>query len=185
MLRKVAAAGCLLALLPAAGALASFPYEHGATPPNDLQGKTVWMYAASPESGNTAVNNDPRELGGVRGAHVVDADHSLATAWKVTTGDPRVTIAILDSGIKWNSLGDMWDVREKTRINRGEAPAPLAGRTTATEPAFAYKATAGATTLRTEPAPSCAAYAVAAGDPAGDRYDLNRDGVFNVLDYAC
>ncbi|HEX8123381.1 MAG TPA: S8 family serine peptidase [Solirubrobacteraceae bacterium] len=187
MLRKVAAVGCLLALLPAANALASFPYTHGSTPPNDLQGKTVWMYAASPESGNTAVNNDPRELGGVRGAHVVDADQSLPTAWKVTTGDPRVTISILDSGIKWNSLGDMWDLREKTRINRGEAPAPLAGRTTPIEPAFAYRSAPDSATLRTEPAPSCGAYAaaIAEGGTGGDRYDISGDGVFNLLDYAC
>ncbi|HEV2814452.1 MAG TPA: S8 family serine peptidase, partial [Solirubrobacteraceae bacterium] len=188
MLRKVAAAAAMLAaLVPASSALAAFPYTRGAEAPNDLVGKLEWMYAASPEPGNAAVNADPRELNGVRGAHVVDALPAYETAWKLTTGSPDVTIAVLDSGIKWNSAGEMWDLREKTRINRGEALPPLAGRATATEPAFAYRFTPGAPTLRNEPAPSCAAYrtALAAGGTGGDRYDLNGDGVFNVLDYAC
>ena len=187
MLRKVAAAaGCLLALVPASTALAEFPYTRGGEPPNDLVGKLEWMYAASPEANNPA-NQDPRELGGIRGAHVVDEDESRSTAWKLSTGDPRVTIAVLDSGIKWNSRDEMWDIRKKTRINRGEAPPPLAGRTTATEPAFEYRASRDSATLRVVSAPNCADYraAIAAGGTGGDRYDLNGDGVFNVLDYAC
>ncbi|HEV3000562.1 MAG TPA: S8 family serine peptidase [Solirubrobacteraceae bacterium] len=187
MLRKLVLAACVAAALPASSALAAFPYQRGGEPPNDLIGKLEWMYAATPEPGNVAVNADPRELNGVRGAHVVDADDTVATAWQLTTGRPDVTIAVLDSGIRWNSVGDMWDLREKTRINRGEAPAPLAGRATATEPEFAYRAAPGAATLRTEPAPSCDDYraALAAGGTDGDRYDLSGDGVFNVLDYAC
>ncbi len=187
MLRKVVlAAATALALLPS-GAFAAFPYEREGTPPNDLVGKLEWMYAATPEPGNTAVNADPRELGGVRGAHLVDASDGAATAWQLTTGRPDVTIAVLDSGIQWEDLSAMWDLRRKTRISRGEAPAPLAGRATATEPAFAYKATQGDGPPRTVPAPSCAAYkaALAAGGTGGDRYDLNGDGVFDVLDYAC
>ena len=71
-----------------------------------------------------------------------------------------MTIAVLDSGIKWNDLAAMRDLRAKTRLNRGELEQPLHDRSAPTEP--------GA---------DCAAY--------GDGWDANGDGVFNVLDYAC
>jgi hypothetical protein len=51
----------------AGSAWASFPYHYDGTAPGDLEGKTEWMYVATPEQGNTLVNADPRELGGVRG----------------------------------------------------------------------------------------------------------------------
>jgi hypothetical protein len=35
-----------------------------------------------------------------------------------------VTIAVLDSGIKWNDLAAMQDLRKKFRLNRGELPQP-------------------------------------------------------------
>ena len=84
------------------------------------------MYAATPEQGNALVNADPRELGGVRGASLVDHDPSVATAWQTTTGRPDVTIAVLDSGIKWNDLGAMKDLRAKTRLNQRRARAAAA-----------------------------------------------------------
>jgi hypothetical protein len=183
MVRKaVAWALAAVAVMPAAAARGEFPYPSGAPPgeydelripagetQDDLTGKRVWMYAATPEENNPAAL-DPRELGGVRGAHVVDEDEDAETAWMVTTGRPDVTIAVLDSGIRWNDAGVMADVGRKTRISRGEAPAPLAGRSAATVP--------GA---------DCAAFAatLAAGGFGGDRYDLNGDGVLNVVDYAC
>jgi hypothetical protein len=146
--------------LPAGAALAAFPYDYQGAAPSDLQGKLEWMYAATPEEGNTLVNADPRELGGVRGASLVDRDPSVATAWQTTTGRPDVTIAVLDSGIKWNDLGAMRDLRAKTRLNRGELEPPLHDRTAATEPGV-----------------DCASY--------GADWDASGDGVFNVLDYAC
>ena len=123
--------GCISAILLAAAlfaapaAYATFPYHYGGAVPNDLEGKTEWMYAATPEQGNAVVNADPRELGGVRGASVVDRDQSVKTAWQTTTGRPDVTIAVLDSGIKWNDLAAMQDLRKKFRLNRGRAPATL------------------------------------------------------------
>jgi hypothetical protein len=99
-------------------------------------------------------------LPGGGGPHVADpAD--VDQAWRTTTGRPDVTIAVLDSGIKWNDDGAMADIRFKTRISRGEAPPPQSDRATATEPGV-----------------DCAAY----GDTGRD---LNDDGVFNLLDYAC
>jgi hypothetical protein len=148
-------AGIVLWLGLAGSAWAAFPYDYNGTAPNDLQGKVEWMYAATPEPGNTLVNADPRELGGVRGASLVDRDPSVETAWQTTTGRPDVTIAVLDSGIEWNDLGAMRDLRTKTRLNRGELEPPLRDRGAASEPGV-----------------DCASYA--------DGWDASGDGVFNV-----
>ena len=165
-------------------ALAAFPYEPQGGPtdyrefrlppdrpvPNDLGGKLDWMYASTPPPerefppGPSPLTLDARELGGVRGGWVVDRDRDAPQAWHTTTGRPDVTIAVLDSGIEWNS-GDMYrDIRKKTLISKGEAkqPAPVAGATP------------------TEPGEDCAVHAANAG-----AWDVNGDGVFNIVDYAC
>ncbi|MDQ4125041.1 MAG: S8 family serine peptidase, partial [Actinomycetota bacterium] len=174
MLRKaVLSAALALVAAPAPAALAAFPYaapdkddpstwrlpEGANQTPNDLQGKLTWMYAATAASNAPPVPNK-QELDYVRGAHVADAA-DVDQAWRTTTGRPDVTIAVLDSGIEWNNQGAMRDLRKKTRISTGEAPAPLSDRTQSLEPGV-----------------DCATY----GDSGRD---LNDDGVFNVLDYAC
>ena len=134
--------------------------------PSDLDGKRVWMYASTPPSQPSPLTADARELNGVRGAWVVDANRSAPQAWETTTGRPDVTIAVLDSGVQWNDWDKpMKDVRLNTRISRGETPAPGADRLTPTDGSV-----------------PCATFATRAGRP--DR-DLNGDGVFNVVDYAC
>jgi hypothetical protein len=160
--------------LAAASASADFPYsESGGDKrdfktlrapkgkvPKDLddRGENVWKFSASPEANNFPVNLDPRELMGVRGAHVADADASRDTAWTVTTGRPDVQIAVLDSGFEWNDAVNA-DLRFKTWLNRGELPAPnhsgpdLIGGV------------------------SCGSY--------GGGHDANGDNIFNLLDYAC
>jgi hypothetical protein len=176
-LSRLLAAVAVLATIGAAAsgvAYAAFPYGQQAGPgdynqyrlpdsdprPNDLTDKREWMYSASIGADNAAFAGDPRELDGVRGAHLVDHNLPPETAFETTTGRPDVTIAVLDSGIKWNDRGAMEDLRKKTRLTRAELPVPQHDRGTATEP--------GA---------NCAAYAPA--------YDANGDGVFNVVDYAC
>ncbi|MFL5886664.1 MAG: S8 family serine peptidase, partial [Thermoleophilaceae bacterium] len=77
------------------------------------------------------------------------------TAWETTTGRPDVTIAVLDSGIKWNDHNAMVDLRRKVRLNKGELPFP-------------------------EVTGSCPGYS-----QDGSTWDVNDDGVFNVDDYAC
>ena len=168
-------------------ALAAFPYKPGSVDPNDyaryrqptdsssnvvapndLQGKLEWMYAATKEPGNEPINSDPRELFGVRGASVVDRSTGAETAFKITTGRPDVTIAVLDSGIKWNDTGAMLDIREKTRLNAGELPQP--------------EVTPGRAS--TEPGQSCTQFSVTRTAPFRPD-DLNGDGVFNVVDFAC
>ena len=57
MLRGITAIACALvaAATLAPAALADFPYEFSG-PPNDLQGKVDWMYAADQEPGNENFN---------------------------------------------------------------------------------------------------------------------------------
>ena len=177
-MRWVVAAACAAAALVPASALAAFPYPSapsnpddysrykvGNQTPSDLAGKLEWMYAATPDdSPESRLNNsNPFELGGVRGAHLVDAADSAATAWETTTGRPDVTIAVLDSGIKWDDRNAMLDLRRKTRISRGEAKQPNHERATPLEPLPDGLA--------------CPDLSAA--------FDANRDGVFNVSDYAC
>ena len=154
----------LLATLAAVTqAHAAFPYALSGEVPDDLTGKRVWMYASTPEEGaSPAVTADARELHGVRGAHLVDAA-DVDQGWRTTTGRADVTIAVLDSGIKWDDDGAMTDLRFKTRITKGEAEAPQADRAAPSEPGLG----------------DCAAY------DAGGAWDLNGDGVFNLRDYAC
>ena len=174
----VGAAGTFLAV----PAFAEFPYSRpgstttdpkdlyldpGQVPP-DLSEKETWMYAATaepPDPSNLGVIANPAELNGVRGAHIADADAGVDTAWQVTTGRPDVKIAVLDSGIKWNDQGAMNNLRFKTWINPGETPAPRND---------------GLATPN-EPGEDCSP----AGPYDGTGDDLNGDGVFNLLDYAC
>src|SRR3954453_1538449 len=184
-MRRIATlAAVLVTIALPASALAQFPYRPQGAPddytkyylppsapvPNDLGGKLDWMYASTPAAPGPGqpvnpLTLDKRELGGVRGAWVVDRDRNAPQAWATTTGRPDVTMAVLDSGIMWNNVGKpASQVRFKIRLNAGELPAPRADRSTATDPLV----------------PDCGALAPRAG-----KRDLNGDGVFNVLDYAC
>ncbi len=204
--RRLRPAACALAVC-AAGALGSapgvradFPYlpKSGGDPHNVLTwrlapGETPsnfgddWRFAATPEqsaASDTLVNPKSEELCGVRGASVVDANAlfppltgscipagtPVKTAFEQTLGRPDVVIAVLDSGIEWNNAGAMVALRDKVWLNQGELPAPRhdLGRSLG-------------------PGENCAAYRSATGgdyNPHGG-YDVNDDGVFNVLDYAC
>ena len=134
------AAGCCARVSRCrAPALADFPYTAPARratdyadlcltrpgrPTTSAATTNEFKYAATPDPSNSVDQHRPTELGGVRGGHVVDATDAPATAWETTTGRPDVTIAVLDSGIKWNDAGAMNDLRFKTRLNRGELPVP-------------------------------------------------------------
>jgi hypothetical protein len=174
---------------------ASFPYAPGGNQfnpdtfrlapgvvPNEFSESGDWKLAATPDTSllSAKVNLQPDELCGIRGMSVVDHDtvqpagscaHGpVHTAWEVTTGRPDVVIAVLDSGIEWNDQTAMTDLRDKVRLNQGELPAPRRG--------LSASLVAGL---------SCSAFRRASGgdyNPRGN-YDVNHDGVFNVLDYAC
>jgi hypothetical protein len=168
----------LVCALAAAGALsgaasAEFPYGPASSDkkdfsslrtaapgqvPNDLGDD--WRFVATPEPNNFPVNQDARELNGIRGGWVADPDAAATqTAWQVTTGRPDVSIAVLDSGIRWNDGGLMADQRFKIKLNQGELPVPN----------HAGPDLIGGV--------NCGGYANA--------HDANADGIFNLLDYAC
>src|SRR5262249_29990301 len=165
---KARAALLTLALLagpPAAWATFPFPSPPAGTPPqhyaaylrlpvasppvrpSDFTGGDEWKMT-SDQTGEPAIDSNPAELFGVKGM-------SVDLAWQVTTGRPDVLIAVLDSGIKWNDVGAMQDLRRKVHINRGELPLP--------------RNAAGLTKPELGGSPQ---------NP--DPYDLNDDGVFNV-----
>jgi hypothetical protein len=124
--------------------------------PNDLGDD--WKYAATPEPSNFPVNADPRELNGVRGASIGDQT-VIPTAWTFSNGRPDVVIAVLDSGIKWNSRGDITELRLKVHLNAAELPTPN------------HSGSAQ------ENGANCASYANAD--------DANGDGVVDIRDFAC
>jgi Subtilase family/FG-GAP-like repeat len=171
MRRGLVAAWCVLAALAVAApcARADMPYGTGGpayhlaagATPNDLSGDgNDWKFAATPEAGSPNAA-DPKELNGIRGASIDDPSAAAQTAWRTTTGRPDVTIAVLDSGIRWNDFDAMLDLRKKVRLNAGELPKPD---------------TAGP---QADPELACPT----GGTPG--TYDLNGDGAVTLADYAC
>lgn len=59
----------------------------------------------------------PQHLCGQKGA-------AVDLAWGLTTGDPSVRIAVLDSGIRWRDPGVMRDLATEAYVNLGEARPP-------------------------------------------------------------
>ncbi len=72
-------------------------------------------YAAQPGDADydPAVANNPQELFGVKGA-------GTNRAWEITTGRPDTVIAVMDSGIEWNTP----ELVNKVHLNTGELPLP-------------------------------------------------------------
>src|SRR5437660_9575047 len=92
--------------------------------PNEMSGAAgncngeKWKYASTNFcTTDPVVNASANELNGVSGM-------SVEIAWRVETGRSDVIIAVHDSGIEWNDLGAMSDLRNKFHLNRGELPAP-------------------------------------------------------------
>jgi len=83
------------------------------TLPNDF-GTDNWKLTSA-TTGDPDIDSNPQELYGVKGA-------SVDLAWQVTTGRPDVIIAVLDSGIEWQT--QLPDVVNKFYLNRGELPIP-------------------------------------------------------------
>ncbi len=69
----------------------------------------------SAKTGEAAIDSNPQELFGVKGA-------SVDLAWQVSTGRPDVLIAVLDSGIRWQDR--LTDLVNKFHLNRQELPVP-------------------------------------------------------------
>jgi hypothetical protein len=190
-----------------AGEPASWKLAPGQTPSN--VGGLAWKFAATPatppasnpvEAVQVEKNNSQEdELCGVTGMSLVDADATmpagtgsciaagtqLHTAFQVSVGRPDVSIGELDSGIKWDSAGDMSRLRGKVMLNVGELPAPKVDMSTTFDPSTHVNcATARAATGGDYDADG----GMPGGKPGGSGpipYDVLEQGVFNTLDYAC
>ena len=82
-------------------------------------------------------------------------------AWKLERGRTDVTVAILDTGIKWDNAS----LRTQIHLNKGELAVPNHSRSTPVSDSGSV------------PGGGCSNMASA--------YDANGDGAFNVLDYVC
>ncbi len=78
-------------------------------------------------------------------------------AWKYSIGRPDVSIAILDTGIRWQDT----DLRSKIHLNTGELPVPQENRSAPLDGGG-----------------SCPM-------PGGSGYDADGNGAVNVMDYRC
>ena len=115
--------GCVAALFAARRRPPRSRTPTSARARSDLDGKLEWMYAPTPEAA-TPSSTPTRASSTASAARTSSTRPTSPRRWHTTTGRPDVTIAVLDSGIKWNDLGAMIDLRLKTRINRGEPPPP-------------------------------------------------------------
>jgi hypothetical protein len=94
-------------------------YERFGFAPNASQLTAFYKNPTDPhvqrlQQQNLAANRDA--VGGLGQVPGAVADR----AWKFTTGDPSVDVAILDTGIRWDNPG----LRTKLHLNRGELPKP-------------------------------------------------------------
>ncbi|HXC50111.1 MAG TPA: FG-GAP-like repeat-containing protein [Candidatus Limnocylindrales bacterium] len=121
-------ASVLATILVTAPAHAEFPYPAcgGCADPNDYKDYMHTAVVAPPVRPNEigqydfrasslvdpSLPNTPEELGGVAGM-------SIDTAWQLTTGRPDVTVAHLDSGIRYDH-----DNVRKAALNQAELPLP-------------------------------------------------------------
>ena len=92
----------------------------GSDLPSNFDCRNNWKltdYAAQPGDPDydPAVAKNPQELHGVKGAGV-------NRAWEVTTGRPDTVLAVLDSGIEWNTP----ELVNKVWLNWRELPLPCA-----------------------------------------------------------
>src|SRR5579875_318937 len=189
------AAGMALAIAPAALGAApaggQFPYPAGIDQPESPSYRLApgqvpsnfsetgdWELSATPDTSalsEATVDGQADQLCGVRGISVLDADTTqptgclagqpVKTAFEVTTGNPDVHIAVLDSGIEWNNPGVMAEVADKVWLNTGELPAPRHDLSTPIEPLPAGH------TCRSLPAARGGDY-----DPLGNYYPNGRGG---------
>jgi len=83
-------------------------------------------------SANSAKYGDSQQ--GHSAGQPMVSGYNAAGAWKLERGRSDVTVAILDTGIRWNDQG----LRDKIHLNTGELPLPQnADRSTCTAPAGA------------------------------------------------
>lgn len=92
--------------------LGGAPIEGYGRYPHDFAGCAAWKHASCRTS-NPALDQDPAELYGVSGM-------GIDQAWRLSTGRPDVVLAVIDSGVNWDSS----DILEQAYLNLGELPPP-------------------------------------------------------------
>jgi hypothetical protein len=142
------------------------------------------------------VDRQADQLCGVRGISLVDADtvqptgcaagQPVKTAFEVTTGNPDVHIAVLDSGIEWNDPSVMANEADKIWLNTGELPAPRHDLSTPLAPLPGGRTCQSLANARGGDYNRLGNYWPNGhgGDIGGD-YDILGDGTVSVLDWAC
>ena len=74
------------------------------------------LFGFAPQS----TRDDARYSAGPAAGRGMVSGFNAAGAWKLSRGDPGVTVAVLDTGINW----DNQDLRTKVRLNAAELPTP-------------------------------------------------------------
>jgi hypothetical protein len=158
-----------------------------------------WELSATPSLAplsEETVNDEANQLCGIRGISLVDAyavqpdgctaGQPVKTAFEVSTGNPDVKIAVLDSGIEWNDPGIMDSEADKIWINTASVPAPEHSLKTP------LAALPDGYTCQTMSNPRGGNYnrlgnywQTGHGTDVGGDYDVLHQGVVNVLDWAC
>jgi Subtilase family len=167
--------------------------------PSNFSESGDWELSATPDTSVTSeatVDRQADQLCGVRGISLLDADATqptgclqgqpVKTAFEVSTGNPDVHIAVLDSGIEWNNPSVMANEADKIWLNTASLPAPRRDLKTPLAPLPDGK------TCRTLKKPRGGNYNRLGnywpnghGGDTGGYYDIIGDGVVNVLDWAC
>jgi hypothetical protein len=198
--------------LAAPVALAQFPFPGGVNAPESSNYKLPpgvtpsnfsetgdWELSATPSTdAGEAINNEQTDqLCGIRGIGLLDSDTTqptgscvsgdpVNTAFQVTTGNPDVHIAVLDSGIEWNNASVMANEADKVWLNTGELPAPRHDLSTPLAPLPDGKTCATLSNPRGGDYDKLGNYYPNGhGGTIGGDYDIVGDGVVNVLDWAC
>ena len=97
--------------------------EDGQTCAGDLFAQSVNLFGFAPSYGPQAgapPSNVATYLEGPRRGQGQVSGVSVDSAWKVSVGRFDATVAVTDTGIRWNNNG----IRERVRLNEGELPRP-------------------------------------------------------------
>ncbi len=207
----VVSCGVGAGLLPAA-AQAQFPFPAGVNQPESPNYRLApgvtpsnfsetgdWELSATPDTSLTSeltVDRQADQLCGVRGISLLDAaavqptgclaGQPVKTAFEVSTGNPDVHVAVLDSGIEWNDPDVMANEADKVWLNTGELPAPEHTLATPLAPLPGARTCASLANPRGGSYDRLGNYWPTGhgGDIGGD-YDVLGDGAVDVLDWAC
>lgn len=166
--------------------------------PSNFSDSADWELTGTPDTSasSAVVNQQSDQLCGIRGISLADtqatqppgscATGPVQTAFQVSTGNPDVHIAVLDSGIEWNRPDVMANVADKVWLNTGELPAPGHDLNTPLAPLPAGKTCASLANPTGGDYSRLGNYSPnGRGGELGGGYDITGDGVVNVLDWAC